>query len=435
MRTNVANKMKAQTHEGGRANPHLTPYQELRRAVLACLLWEDQFYEDGKSIADRIAALANEVDPVKVSQLAIDARKKFNLRHVPLLLATQLASRKLDKPALIRETVHNVIQRPDELTELLSLYWKNGRKPIDNQLRKGLKSAFTKFSEYQLAKYNRDNAIKLRDVLFMTHAKPKDEEQAATWKKLVDGTLESPDTWEVALSAGSDKKETFTRLIKENKLGYLALLRNLRNMQESGVDRGIVKEALLNVNADRVLPFRYVAAARAVPAWADIIDKAFQKRLENLEGLPGKTTFLVDVSGSMDAALSSKSDLTRIDAAAALAAIWPGEKRVFTFSNILVEVPSFAGLAAIEAIKRSQDHGGTQLGGALSRLETLDKTDRLVVITDEQSHDSVGQPYAPHGYMLNVASYKPSIAYGNWVSITGFSENVMSFIKETELSE
>ena len=54
-----------------------------------------------------------------------------------------------------------------------------------------------KFDAYKLAKYDRDSKVNLRDVMFLVSPKPKDEEQAAVWKRLVDGTLESPDTWEV----------------------------------------------------------------------------------------------------------------------------------------------------------------------------------------------------------------------------------------------
>ena len=101
----------------------------------------------------------------------------------------------------------------------------------------GLARAFTKFDAYQLAKYDSDRGrIKLRDVLFLCHAKPKDAEQAAVWKKLVENTLEFPDTWEVALSAGKDKRENFERLLRESKLGGMAVLRNLRLMLAAGVD-------------------------------------------------------------------------------------------------------------------------------------------------------------------------------------------------------
>ena len=100
-----------------------------------------------------------------------------------------------------------------------------------------MRARSTKFDAYQLAKYDRDGAVRIRDVLFLVHAKPKDADQEKVWKQLVDGELASPDTWEVSLSAGKDKRETFERLIAENKLGGLALLRNLRLMQKAEVPR------------------------------------------------------------------------------------------------------------------------------------------------------------------------------------------------------
>ena len=86
--------------------------------------------------------------------------------------------------------------------------------------------------------------MKLRDVLFLSHAKPRDEAQAALWKRLIAGELVAPDTWEVALSSGADKREAWERLLTERKLGALALLRNLRNMQEAQVREELVVESL-----------------------------------------------------------------------------------------------------------------------------------------------------------------------------------------------
>ena len=83
---------------------------------------------------------------------------------------------------------------------------------------------------------HRDAEVTLRDVLFMSHAKPKDEAQAALWRRLAANELANPDTWEVQLSAGADKKETFERLIREKKLGYIALIRKLRNMEQADVE-------------------------------------------------------------------------------------------------------------------------------------------------------------------------------------------------------
>src|SRR5215469_15637799 len=222
------------THEGAVAQK-VDAKSELRRTVLTCLLWEDTFYEKGNHIAKRLAALAAENKPEVVAALAREARDEMQLRHAPLFLVRELARRK-GAGKLVADALETIIQRADELGEFVALYWKEKKQPLSAGAKRGLARAFTKFDAYQLAKYNRDSVVKLRDVLFLCHAKPKDAEQAAVWKKLVENTLESPDTWEVALSAGKGKREVFERLLGEGKLGGLAVLRNLRLMLAAGVE-------------------------------------------------------------------------------------------------------------------------------------------------------------------------------------------------------
>ncbi|MFM7132630.1 MAG: TROVE domain-containing protein, partial [bacterium] len=350
------------TFEGAAAISWLSPYQELRRSVMSCLLWEDEFYEDGESIATRIQNLSSKVSSEALSMLAIEARNEHHLRHVPLLLLVELAKR---DGQIVSKTIAATLVRADEPAEFLALYWKDGKRPLSKQVKLGLASALRKFDAYQLAKYNRDGSVRLRDVLFLTHAKPLNEAQASLWKQIADDSLTTPDTWETELSAGKDKRETFSRLLQEKKLGYLALLRNLRNMTEAGVDEQLIREALLaRQGANRVLPFRYVAAARACPRLEPAVDGALLACLAGASPLPGRTIVLVDVSGSMNCKLSGKSDLTRMDAAAALAALIQGDLRIFTFSNTVVEVPPRRGMAGIDAVIRSQSHGGTELGKA-----------------------------------------------------------------------
>src|SRR5262249_17138684 len=206
------------THEGAPAK-HISPEQQRRRSVLACMLWEDQFYEDGVAIAGRIRELVAKVPPAKVAALAVEAREKMKLRHAPLLLVREMA-RLASHRHLVAETLYHVIQRADELSEFVALYWTEGKQPLSAQVKKGLAAAFTKFDEYALAKYNRATTVKLRDVLFLSHAKPVDAAQAELWKRLVEGELTTPDTWEVALSAGPnvEKRQAWERLLAENKL-------------------------------------------------------------------------------------------------------------------------------------------------------------------------------------------------------------------------
>lgn len=419
------------THEGAPARA-ITPEQELRRSVLACLLWENEFYESGKTISDRIASLVPTVAPDRVAGLAVEARSQMHLRHAPLFLVREMARHASHRP-LVRATLAAVIQRADELAEFLAMYWKDKKQPLAKSVQRGLADAFGKFNGYQLAKYNRDNPVKLRDVLFLSHAKPKDEAQTALWKQLVDGTLSAPDTWEVELSAGKDKRETWTRLLAERKLGAMALIRNLRNMTEAKVDDATIRTALVEMKPDRVLPFRFIAAARIMPRFVAELERAMLRNLEGQPKLTGMTFVLVDVSGSMDVALSAKSDMHRTDAGAGVA-VCAREicqaSRVFTFSDGLVEVPTYRGLALVDAIQRSQPHSSTNLGAAVSRLNQ-ESYDRLIVITDEQSHDRVPGPNGK-GYVINVASAKPGVGYGPWQHIDGWSDRVLDYVRATE---
>ena len=267
VKMNVWKRMfPVRTHEGAVAQ-RVDVKTELRRTVLTCLLWEDAFYEKGNDIAKRIAELVAKSKPEDVAALAREARDKMQLRHAPLFVTRELARRKGAGP-LVAETLEHVIQRADELGEFVALYWKEMKQPLSAGVKRGLAQAFTKFDAYQLAKYNRDSVVTLRDVLFLCHAKPKDAEQEAVWKKLVENTLEPPDTWEVALSAGKDKRENFERLLREGKLGGLAVLRNLRLMLASGVDPKLIRERL-EKGVARALPFRFVTAARHAPKLED----------------------------------------------------------------------------------------------------------------------------------------------------------------------
>ena len=284
------------THEGGPAK-RISAGASLRRSVLSCLLWEKGFYEDGESIADRIFNLAGNpaISGDELAALAREARHDFKLRHVPLLILTAMMKRE-DKGSKepLSHVIADVISRVDEMPELLNLYWKiNGRgetTKISKQLQKGLALAMHKFDAYQFAKYNRDGPIKLRDVLFISHARPKDSRQEKLFSQIASNTLPSPDTWEVALSGGADARETFTRLLEEGRLGYMALLRNLRKMTESEVEEPLIKNAILNgKGARQVLPFRYLSAARAAPKFERELDKAMLKSIGNLPELPGKT--------------------------------------------------------------------------------------------------------------------------------------------------
>lgn len=426
------------THDGAKGR-RFTPEQELKRTLMNCLLWEDQFYVDGVTLADRIKMLVPLVEPARVAALAVEARDVMKLRHAPLLILREMARHEKHR-VLVADTLAHIIQRPDEMTELLAIYWADAlgpmqqrkKQPVSAQIKKGLARALTKFDAYQLAKYDRDGAVRIRDVLFLVHAKPKDASQEKVWRQLVDGTLSSADTWEVSLSGGKDKRETFERLIAGRKLGGLALLRNLRLMQNAGVERATIAEAIKAMRTDRVLPYRFIAAARYAPDFEPELESAMLKSLGGHARLKGRTTLLIDVSGSMTYPLSAQSEMTRMEAACGLAILARevcDEVEIFTFSSKAVKVPPRRGFALRDAIVNSQPHGNNMLGAAVAQVDA--KGRRLVVFTDEQSHDPVPAPKG-RGTMINIASYQHGVGSGPWQRVDGFSEAVVAWIAAQE---
>jgi 60 kDa SS-A/Ro ribonucleoprotein len=136
----------------------------------------------------------------------------------------------------------------------------------------------------------------------------------------------------------------------------------------------------------------------------------------------------------MTAPLSRRSEMQRTDAAYGLAVLVReiAEKAaVYSFSDRVVEVPARRGFALRDAIDASQPHNGTYLGNAVEWLNNGERYDRLIVITDEQAHDTVPKPKGK-GYVINVASYKNGVGYGKWTHIDGWSESVIEYIRALE---
>lgn len=436
MRLNTsATAVLERTHEGAVA-AKITKSQKLRRLVMASMLWEDSFYVDGQTHAEYVKQAVAEATPEEIASIAVEAREKMKLRHMPLFLVRELARHpNKEGRTLVSSTLAHIIQRPDEIAEFLSIYWKEGKQPLSAQVKKGLAAAFHKFNEYEFAKWQKsDAAIKLRDVLFLTHAKPTDISQDYLFKKIVDQTLETPDTWEVSLSGGADKKETFERLLSENKLGALALLRNLRGMQEAGVSDQTIRQALSKMKTERVLPFRFISAAKYAPRCEYELEQAMFKCLEGVEKLPGKTILCVDVSASMQAVVSGKSEISRIDAAVALSILLReicSEVVVLKFDTRTALVPARRGFALRDAIGYAHG-GGTDIQQAVFAA-AKEGYDRLIVLTDEQSSTQVGNPLVgTKGYLINVASYQNGIGGGGWNRIDGWSEAIVDYIQELE---
>lgn len=462
------------THEGAQA-VRISALQTLRRMSLAALLFEDQHYQSGdkhaEDVAELVKTLVDNGQAGEVAALAIECRDRMYLRHMPLFLVAQLTQHK-GCGTLVADALTHVVQRADELGEFLAIYARLSPTALRKQIgwrtnaptgtvqgiklsagaKRGLAAAIRKFSAYDLAKYDRDGAFKLRDVIRLVHPVPQDKEQSEVWKKLLAGQLEPPDTWEVALSAGADKKLTFERLIREKKLGGLAFLRNLRNMLQVKVDRDLIKQRFEEPNGfKRVLPFRFLVAATHAPDLEPEIERAMIQAAGQLPKLSGHTILVVDTSGSMNTALSAKSELTRTGAAAALAILAREQcERVTiictagndgTRVHATMKLPPRRGMALRDLIIKAPDTiggGGIFLVQAMNWIaENVDEpADRVVVFTDEQDCDTKLKPDTAKrlgvlgNYLVNVGSYRHGIAYKPWVHIDGFSERTLDFVRE-----
>lgn len=437
---------------GGAVAVNITPEQALRRSVMACLLWEDSFYEEGESIVDRIRALVTQLPPKTVADIAIEAREKMGLRHVPLLLVREMARQKGN--TLVASTLARVIKRVDEITEFVSVYWKDnngGKKMLPRQVKLGLSLAFNKFDEYQFGKYNRDSKVKLRDVLFLCHAKPAGQTQADLFLKITEDTLKTPDTWEVALSGGADPKTTWERLLQDNKLGAMALIRNLRGMEEKGVTQSLIRKALSTMKVQGIFPWQFVTAYLNSPkTFAKDIEAAMLRGVGGIPKLPGKTIIIQDISGSMNRQLSRRGSMNRLQAASAMtmllqevceeSAVYAtaGDDYKHEHKTCKITARGFNMLNEMTDARNKIGSGGIFLVQVMNYVKKLEGTaDRIIVITDEQDCDDKLQPdkadvFGRTNYLMNVSCEQNGIGYGKWTHIDGFSTACIEYLRAAE---
>ena len=424
------------TYEGGKAS-RIGFEEKLQRTVLCCLLNEDTFYEDGESIKDRIKEYMGKVSTEFAIKTLNKAKHEYHLRHTPLFMLTVLAS----QGKLTKELVYSTVTRVDDITELLAMYLANGKKKtLPKQLQKGLAMSFDKFDEYQFGKYkgNKKN-VSLKDAVMLCHPKAPNDEKNALYKKIVDNSLATPLTWETELSAGKDKKTVFENLLSTNKLGALALLRNLRNMEQAKVSQRAIVDGISKMKVSGIMPYNfYTANKHSDGTYSKQLEAAMLRAArETFDKLEGNTLFMVDTSGSMDKCLAGKSEVTRGEAAASLAAIMDEVcefDKVYTF-DMDAHATTSKGFALADRCARCT--GGTNIYSCTNSAVKANNRpfDRVIIITDEQSMSGSFSKEVlriPHKYIVNVAPHQFGISYGDFIHISGFSDGIFKYIAEYE---
>ena len=450
------------TNREGHVAYSMQPKSKLITQVLTSFFNESKFYGDNSDEMKQLIPSVIKTDPQFVSNLAAFARREFNMRSVSHVLTCFLANIPEGKP-YVRDAVRGVVLRGDDATEIMSFYLSEFGKPIPNSLRRALKDVLATFDAYTLAKYKGEgHAVKMRDLLRICRPHPETEEQSAMWKQLLDGTLPTPMTWESELSANGNNKETWEKLIDSGKVGYMALLRNLRNIinaNPSNIDKVLQKisdpEA---VKHSRQLPFRFLSAYKNLPANAgkkvtDALEKAVEAACENVPKLPGRTVIAVDISGSMSINVSAKSEIRCCEIGMMLGIIANRicEDAIFyTFDNAIERkrIPSSGILYS--TVHEAMARGGTDMDLPFREMvKDQIRCDRIIIISDNECNNSWRFPVQSRAdqyrrtsnndiwvHAIDLMGYGTQQFAGPKTNIiAGWSEKVFDFILLAEQGE
>ena len=305
---NETKKEDVRNIAGGKA------YKESNEMQLASLLLtsfgDDKYYQKENEIYQQLERLIGVCDKEFVAKAIIYARKQFGMRTITHIASSMLANY-IGGNDWGKRFYDKVVNRVDDMTEIVACHLSRKQK-LTNAMKKGFASALGRFDDYQLAKYKGEGkAVKLVDIVNMCHPVQTEKNNNAI-EKLVKGELKSFDTWESELSAGGNdieaKKSVWNKLLDEQKLGYFALLRNLRNIIQLNDEtlKNKALNALLNESAIRkslVLPFRFSTAydemAKIDTDAMRAVSRACEIACSNVPKLEGKTLVALDVSGSM----------------------------------------------------------------------------------------------------------------------------------------
>ena len=456
---------------------------------------------------------------------------------IPFLSGDELGKKFFSK----RERNRNkggIVYRIDDMTEILACYLaKNGQDAsIPNSLKKGFKDAIEHADRYQLAKYQmKGRGISLVDIVNLVHPEEtpiqgmvdvsiEDYDKAvkgtkfekeklatsevegmvrtSTLRALVLGLLKQYNTVEntnteagkevaekvkagtitkeeAAVELTEKKAENFSTLISTKKIGYFALIRNLRNIIKTGDENLLDDACALLVNQDMIRksliwPHQIDIAmevmlletnGRALQKITKALDEAYELSIPNLTELlpPGRTAVVFDTSGSMTmqwgegAQMYTGGKFMKInkrpaEKAALIAATFAKGTggRVYHFGQTAAEITGWNPNDSINTLKKEfLSHNGecghaTYIEAAFELfIRQNEQYDRIVIISDEQGHGNLetiakqysnkfGQPYI---YFINICGYS-NVAMnegGKTMRLQGYSADIYEKIKELEI--
>lgn len=405
-----ANLPNTTNREGAKAYS-ISPKLELAMAVLTTLLG-DSFYEQGQRRINRIQQLSKQVEPEFLTKLALYARHHFGLRSASHLLAYLLSNQQFTGK---RKFYKDIVRRPDDMLEITAAVFQSSKGKLPNAMKRGFADKLAEIGPYGLAKYKGEGKeVNIFDLVNMCH--PKGNE---TLTKLMKGKLQAADTFETAISAtgraeNTDEAKAFewSRLVTQNKLGYFALLRNLRNIIKYADHDAfqLALEKIMNrdeIRKSLIFPFNYLKAIQALSdvennqrknKALDALYVAIDESLVNVPVFGGKTLVAVDRSGSMQnhfrhmhSSFYKNTGFDPVDLARIFGVAMAKTQGIREFNCDYLEFHTEAEfiyihkadsiMTNIKAIKNAT--GGTSFSCIFDKLKT--KYDRIFILSDMES--------------------------------------------------
>ena len=421
-------------HQGGTSYT-LAPEQELVKMSLTSFL-DKSFYETMDDKLQRLVDLCKQVDSEFLIKLASWSRKR-NMRTVnQVMLVESMANDVLN---LFKKGFDKLVERPDEILDIVWYYvmknWQNPKQfKLANKLKKAIKAKLEKFDEYKLSKYkSRWDGINIYDLVNYSHAHSK------AIDKLMKGKIKPADTWEKKLSEKGNNQESWSELLKENKLWQLAFIRNLRNILSSGVKESDILASMEKLTFDRVFPYQMIQAFEVAVRECNLkqtsnlykeLEKIIYKSFEVFKQyFPWKVAIWLDISWSMTDRVNPKSEVQRY----VLGWYYTLAMQEVLWADIFLWDKSCTkeNTVSMEQIRR-KCNGGTDIQCLFDRIEEeKEKYDTLLVITDEQnSRRGITAPDNVNNVVIwNIADYQGStiptfddkFTYLTWLNDSMFS--------------
>ncbi|GAB3137781.1 TROVE domain-containing protein [Micromonospora sonneratiae] len=433
------------------------------------MVGEDTFYEGAAGRDTRFRELVADVavtDPEWFARFVPWLRTGAMLRSASVVAALEGARAQVTAgiPGS-RAIVDAALQRADEPGEALAYWLGRYGRAVPKPVKRGIADAAVRlYHERSLLKYDSDSsAVRFGDVVDLTHPTAKNGRQGDLFRHALDRRHQRDNPIPASLELLTARAELMALPVEQRReitdpavlgaagmtwealagwrqtamdataweaiipsMGYLALLRNLRNFDQAGVSDAVAESVAARladptqVTASRVLPMRFLSAYNAAPSlrWAYPLERALQHALANVPALDGRTLVLIDTSGSMNSGFSKDGTLRCWDAATVFGLALAARARdatVVSFSNATRVFPAVAGESVLAAVRRFKD-GGYFYGGGTETEKAVrahyDRHDRVVILTDEQAHwhgstdVAAAVPEQVPVYTWNLAGYR-----------------------------